>query len=136
MRAFLYSHRRTVRFLGLQKVGVAPDSVLEVLPGRQRVAAGRHAANDKAAMLIGGSISEAIRKLAEFLLRNCYHRGIGYRILVIHIFFLFNDHPLDRASTGAYQKLKRGRSACRESGCDVSSAQRHRFKEEALAVTS
>src|SRR5208282_6744562 len=89
MRILFHFYRRAICFLGLQKVGVAPDSVFQVLPGIKRVAAGSHAANDKASMLIGRSISEAIGKPAEFLLRNCHHRGVGYRMLVICIFFLF-----------------------------------------------
>jgi hypothetical protein len=33
MRTFLHLHRRTICFLGLQKIGVDPDWLVQILPG-------------------------------------------------------------------------------------------------------
>src|SRR5260370_19587457 len=51
MRTFLHLHRRTICFLGLQKVGVDPDWLAQILPGIERVSPRSHAAHRKASML-------------------------------------------------------------------------------------
>src|SRR5208337_4872760 len=111
---FLHFDGRAIRFLGLQKVGVVPDAVFQILPGIERVASRSHAANGEAPMLVGRSDPEVIGKFA--------------------IFFLFNDYSLDRASLGADDHVKRRGPAGRESGGDITAAERDRFQEETLPV--
>src|ERR1039458_5150258 len=95
MRTFLHFHCHTIRFLGLQKVGVAVDAAFQILPGIERVAARWQAANRKASMLIGRSDPEAMGKLAVFFFWHGHHRDVGHRMIVVHIFFLFNDRSFD-----------------------------------------
>src|SRR5258708_6679536 len=104
MRTFLYFHRPTICFLSLQKVGVAPDWFVQILPGIERVAARRQATNRKASLLIGRSGHKAIGELAVFLLGHGHHCYIGHGMLVVNILFFcfFEDHSLDRSSPGAH----------------------------------
>src|ERR1039458_453316 len=95
---FLHFQRRAICFLGFQKVGVAPDAVFHVLPGIEPVAARSQAANREASVLVGRSGHEAIGKLAILFLRHGDHRGVGDRMISVHILFLFHDHSFDRAS--------------------------------------
>src|ERR1700730_80764 len=84
-RTFLHLHRRTICFLGLQKVGVDPDWLVQILPGIERVAARSQAANRKASMLGGRSDPEAIGKLAVFFLGHGYHGGVGHGMVVVYM---------------------------------------------------
>src|ERR1700676_764149 len=85
MRTFLYFQRRTICFLRLQKIGVAVDAIFQILPGIYRVAARRQATHRKVSVLIRRFDPEAIGKLAIFLLRHGYHRGVGHRMVVVHL---------------------------------------------------
>src|SRR5258708_8168730 len=93
-------------------------------------------------MLVGRSGYEAIRKLTILFLRHGYDRGITHRVKVIPAFFdvfyddRISDCSLNRASSGAYQQIKRRWPTRHESGLDFSSAESRRFQEEPPPVTS